>query len=104
MGLPTCVPPHPQATIAIAKTNADPVIGDVRGRGAMVAVAAGSAGDAGARRGGRSGGGRRAPPAGLVVLTCGTFGNAPRSPLPPVIGEELLEEGLSILEDAFATL
>ena len=42
--------------------------------------------------------------AGLVGLTCGTFGNALRF-LPPLgIGEDLLEEGLSLLEDAFAGL
>ena len=40
--------------------------------------------------------------AGLVVLTCGTFGNVLRFLPPLVIGEDLLEEGLSILEDAFA--
>ena len=42
--------------------------------------------------------------AGLVVLTCGTFGNVLRFLPPLVIGEQLLEEGLSIVEDAFATL
>ena len=41
--------------------------------------------------------------AGLVVLTCGTFGNVLRFLPPLVIGEDLLEEGLSILEDAFAS-
>jgi 4-aminobutyrate aminotransferase/(S)-3-amino-2-methylpropionate transaminase len=39
-----------------------------------------------------------------VVLTCGTFGNVLRFLPPLVIGEGLLEEGLSILEDAFAAL
>ena len=42
--------------------------------------------------------------AGLVVLTCGTFGNVLRFLPPLVIGEQLLEEGLTILEDAFAVL
>jgi 4-aminobutyrate aminotransferase / (S)-3-amino-2-methylpropionate transaminase / 5-aminovalerate transaminase len=41
---------------------------------------------------------------GLVVLTCGTFGNVLRFLPPLVIGEDLLEEGLGILEDAFASL
>jgi 4-aminobutyrate aminotransferase/(S)-3-amino-2-methylpropionate transaminase len=41
---------------------------------------------------------------GLVTLTCGTFGNVLRFLPPLVIGEDLLEEGLSILEDAFASL
>ena len=81
-----------------------PVIADVRGRGAMVAVEltrpgtlepdpASTAAVAGACH-----------RAGLVVLTCGTFGNVLRFLPPLVIGEELLEEGLDILEDAFASL
>jgi 4-aminobutyrate aminotransferase/(S)-3-amino-2-methylpropionate transaminase len=41
--------------------------------------------------------------AGLVTLTCGAFGNVIRFLPPLVIGEDLLEEGLSILEDAFAS-
>ena len=42
--------------------------------------------------------------AGLVVLTCGTFGNVLRFLPPLVIGEDLLNEGMSILEEAFAAL
>ena len=42
--------------------------------------------------------------AGLVALTCGTFGNVIRFLPPLVIGEDLLNEGLSILEDAFAAV
>ena len=38
------------------------------------------------------------------MLTCGTFGNVLRFLPPLVIGEDLLEEGLGILEDAFAAL
>jgi 4-aminobutyrate aminotransferase/(S)-3-amino-2-methylpropionate transaminase len=47
---------------------------------------------------------RRCHEAGLVVLTCGTFGNVLRFLPPLVIGDALLEEGLSVLEDAFAAL
>jgi 4-aminobutyrate aminotransferase / (S)-3-amino-2-methylpropionate transaminase / 5-aminovalerate transaminase len=35
------------------------------------------------------------------VLTCGTFGNVLRFLPPLAIGEDLLDEGLSILEEAF---
>jgi len=42
--------------------------------------------------------------AGLLVLTCGTFGNVLRFLPPMVIGEPLLDEGLSILAEAFAGL
>ena len=39
---------------------------------------------------------------GLVTLTCGTFGNVFRF-LPPLsAGDDLLSEGLDILEEAFA--
>jgi 4-aminobutyrate aminotransferase / (S)-3-amino-2-methylpropionate transaminase / 5-aminovalerate transaminase len=38
------------------------------------------------------------------VLTCGTFGNVLRFLPPLVIGEDLLEEGLDIIENAFAAL
>jgi 4-aminobutyrate aminotransferase/(S)-3-amino-2-methylpropionate transaminase len=81
-----------------------PVIADVRGRGAMLAVEL------------TSPGGLRPDPAatarvaaachaaGLIVLTCGTFGNVLRFLPPLVIPEHLLDEGLTILEEAFAAL
>jgi 4-aminobutyrate aminotransferase/(S)-3-amino-2-methylpropionate transaminase len=84
--------------------QAHPVIGDVRGRGAMIAIElvrpgtlepdpAAAAQVAGACHS-----------AGLLVLTCGTFGNVLRFLPPLVISEDLLNEGLSVLEDAFAGL
>jgi 4-aminobutyrate aminotransferase/(S)-3-amino-2-methylpropionate transaminase len=39
-----------------------------------------------------------------MVLTCGTFGNVLRFLPPLVIPEHLLDEGLTILEEAFAGL
>ena len=42
--------------------------------------------------------------AGVVVLTCGTYGNVIRLLPPLVIGEALLDEGLSVLEDSVAGL
>jgi 4-aminobutyrate aminotransferase/(S)-3-amino-2-methylpropionate transaminase len=41
---------------------------------------------------------------GVVVLTCGTFGNVVRLLPPLVMPDHLLDEGLRILEDAFAAL
>jgi 4-aminobutyrate aminotransferase/(S)-3-amino-2-methylpropionate transaminase len=80
-----------------------PSIGDVRGRGAMLAVELVTPD------------GSKAPDAaltasiaaachqqGLVTLTAGTFGNVLRFLPPLVISEELLREGLDILEGAFA--
>jgi 4-aminobutyrate aminotransferase/(S)-3-amino-2-methylpropionate transaminase len=40
--------------------------------------------------------------AGLIVLTCGTYGNVLRLLPPLVIGEDLLAEGLDVLAGAFA--
>ncbi len=39
-----------------------------------------------------------------MVLTCGTYGNVLRFLPPLVIGEDLLTEGLDIIEGAFAGL
>jgi 4-aminobutyrate aminotransferase/(S)-3-amino-2-methylpropionate transaminase len=77
------------------------VVGDVRGRGAMLAIELVS-------------GGKAPHPVlaasvssachreGLVTLTAGTYGNVLRFLPPLVIGEALLIEGLDILEAAFA--
>jgi 4-aminobutyrate aminotransferase/(S)-3-amino-2-methylpropionate transaminase len=78
------------------------VVGDVRGRGAMLAVELVQPGG-------------KVPNAvltaeissschqqGLITLTAGTFGNVLRFLPPLVIGEDLLHEGLDILEAAFA--
>src|SRR5690606_19336616 len=41
---------------------------------------------------------------GLLVLTCGNYGNVLRFLPPLVIGEDLLNEGLDIIEQAFARI
>ncbi len=81
-----------------------PAIGDVRGRGAMVAVEL-------VRRG------TKEPDAevttalaaachsrGLLTLTAGTFSNVLRFLPPLVIPDHLLQEGLDVLDEAFASL
>ncbi|SOD71859.1 4-aminobutyrate aminotransferase/(S)-3-amino-2-methylpropionate transaminase [Jatrophihabitans sp. GAS493] len=77
-------------------------IGDVRGRGAMLAVELVQPGS------------KTPDPAltaavasachrqGLIALTAGTFGNVLRFLPPLVIGDELLSEGLDILDAVFA--
>ena len=46
--------------------------------------------------------GRSALERGLIVLTAGTYGNVVRL-LPPItIDDDLLDEGLDLLEEAFA--
>src|SRR5580693_1069625 len=84
--------------------EANPVIGDVRGRGAMVAIELTEPGTLRPAPAAAAQVARACHAAGLVVLTCGTFGNVLRFLPPLVIGEQLLEEGLGILEDAFGTL
>ncbi|MFD5460714.1 4-aminobutyrate--2-oxoglutarate transaminase [Streptomyces olivaceus] len=81
------------------------VIGDVRGRGAMIAIELVTDRDT-----------KEPDPqataalaaachqAGLLVLTCGTYGNVLRFLPPLVIGEDLLNEGLDIIEQALAGL
>ena len=84
--------------------QAYPVIGDVRGRGAMLAVELVQPGTLVPDAAAAAQVAKSCHAAGLVVLTCGTFGNVLRFLPPLVIGEELLTEGLSILADAFASL
>jgi len=41
---------------------------------------------------------------GLILLSCGTFGNVIRTLMPLVITDEQLERGLTIMEEGFASL
>ncbi|MGW5878858.1 4-aminobutyrate--2-oxoglutarate transaminase [Nocardiopsis terrae] len=79
------------------------VVGDVRGRGAMIAIELVSDGrtpnpEAVAQVLGHC------HSRGLVLLSAGTYGNVIRMLPPLVIGDELLNEGLNILEEALAGL
>jgi 4-aminobutyrate aminotransferase/(S)-3-amino-2-methylpropionate transaminase len=82
------------------------VIGDVRGRGAMLAVELVEPGSAHTTKTPNTALTAAVNAAcqreGLVTLTAGTFGNVLRFLPPLVIGEALLHEGLDILEGAFA--
>jgi 4-aminobutyrate aminotransferase / (S)-3-amino-2-methylpropionate transaminase / 5-aminovalerate transaminase len=79
-----------------------PVIGDVRGRGAMLAVELVRPGTLEPDPAATARVAAACHQAGLLVLTCGTFGNVLRFLPPLVIGTPLLEEGIDILEAAFA--
>jgi 4-aminobutyrate aminotransferase/(S)-3-amino-2-methylpropionate transaminase len=81
-----------------------PAIGDVRGRGAMLAVELVRPGGIEPDPAAAAAVAKACHQAGLLVLTCGTFGNVLRFLPPMVIGEPLLNEGLGVLDDAFATL
>ena len=85
-----------------ALQDADARIGDVRGRGAMIAVELVKPGttdpDADLTRAVAA----AAHAQGLVVLTCGTYGNVLRF-LPPLsIPDHLLDEALDVLEQILA--
>ena len=84
--------------------EAHPEIGDVRGRGAMIAIELVRPGTLEPDAAVTAKVAKACHSAGLIVLTCGTFGNVLRFLPPLVISEQLLDEGLSILEDAFAGL
>jgi 4-aminobutyrate aminotransferase/(S)-3-amino-2-methylpropionate transaminase len=81
-----------------------PVIAEVRGRGAMIAVELTKPGTLDPDPAAAAAVAAFCHAHGLVVLTCGTFGNVLRFLPPLVIGANLLEEGLDILADAFASL
>lgn len=83
-----------------AMQAADPRIGDVRGRGAMVAAefVDPATGDPDAELTGAIA--RACIAQGVIVLTCGTYGNVIRF-LPPLsISDELLNEGLDVVAEA----
>ena len=75
------------------------VIGDVRGRGAMLAIEIVKPGtiepDADLTKAVAA----EAFARGVVLLTCGTYGNVIRLLPPLVISDELLDEGLTVLAD-----
>jgi 4-aminobutyrate aminotransferase/(S)-3-amino-2-methylpropionate transaminase len=75
-------------------------IGDVRGRGAMLAAEFVIPGTKDPDPVAAATVARACHAQGVVVLTCGTFGNVIRLLPPLVIGERLLIEGLGILSDA----
>ena len=82
-----------------------PCIGEVRGLGAMVAMELvkdrrADAPDADLAKALVQAAGRR----GLVLLSCGIYGNVIRFLPPIVISDELLKDALGVLEEAFASL
>lgn len=75
----------------------DDRIGDVRGRGAMIAVELVKSGTADPDPDLTKRLAAAAHAAGVVVLTCGTYGNVLRFLPPLTISDELLAEGLDVL-------
>ncbi len=84
-----------------ALATTDPRIGEVRGRGAMIAVELVETGSdtPNSALAQRIAGYAHAQ--GVIVLTCGTYGNVLRFLPPLTMPDHLLHEGLDILEQAF---
>lgn len=83
----------------------EPAIGDVRGLGAMVAIELFEEGDtarpdAALTRKVVAEAARR----GLILLSCGTYGNVIRVLVPLTASDLLVDEGLALLADSFAAL
>ena len=86
-----------------ALAERDRRIGDVRGRGAMLAVELVDPASSEPAVAATKAIAAAAHARGLILLTCGTYGNVLRL-LPPLsMPDHLLEEGLDVLEEAFGT-
>ncbi|MFJ4097110.1 4-aminobutyrate--2-oxoglutarate transaminase [Kitasatospora sp. NPDC089913] len=79
-------------------------VGEVRGRGAMIAVELVKPGGKEPNPEATAAIAKACHAEGLVVLTAGTYGNVLRFLPPLVMPEHLLNEGLDIIEGAFATV
>jgi 4-aminobutyrate aminotransferase/(S)-3-amino-2-methylpropionate transaminase len=87
-----------------ALADKHPVIGDVRGRGAMLAVELVHPGTTEPDPALTAAVSRACHEAGLLTLTCGTYGNVLRFLPPLVIPSDVLARGIGILEEAFAAV
>ncbi|MFV9454896.1 4-aminobutyrate--2-oxoglutarate transaminase [Rhodococcus sp. NM-2] len=76
------------------------VIGEVRGRGAMLAIEIVRPGTTEPDPELTKAVAAEALSQGVIILTCGTHGNVIRLLPPLVIGDDLLDEALTVLEDA----
>ncbi len=79
-----------------------PVIGDVRGRGAMLAIELVEPGTASPNAAAAAAVNKACHAEGVLTLTCGTFGNVFRFLPPLVISDALIDEALTVLEKALA--
>ena len=80
------------------------IIGEVRGRGAMVAIELVKSGTKDPNPEAMAKVIKYCQSKGVLILTAGTYGNVIRFLPPVVITDELLKDGLSILAEGFATL
>ncbi len=87
-----------------ALTKKYPVIGEVRGRGAMQAIELVEPGTKNPNTAAMNAVVKYCQSQGVLVLTAGTYSNVVRFLPPLVITDELLKDALSVLDDAFASL
>ncbi len=82
--------------------DADPRLGEIRGRGAMLAMefVDPTTGEPDAALTGKIA--KACHAQGVIVLTCGTYGNIVRLLPPLTISNDLLREGLTVLTEALA--
>ena len=82
--------------------QSDDRIGDIRGRGAMQAIELVEPGSTTPNAALTGAVAKYAGEQGVVLLTCGTYGNVIRFLPPLAISDELLREGLQVVADALA--
>jgi 4-aminobutyrate aminotransferase/(S)-3-amino-2-methylpropionate transaminase len=82
----------------------NPVIGEVRGRGAMQAIELVKPGSKDPNPEAMQKVVKYCQSKGVLILTAGTYGNVIRFLPPLVISDELLKDALGVLEEGFATL
>ncbi|MFJ1826536.1 aminotransferase class III-fold pyridoxal phosphate-dependent enzyme, partial [Streptomyces sp. NPDC088178] len=87
-----------------AKLPNGDVIGDIRGRGAMIAIELVKSGTKDPNPEATAKLAKACHAEGVLVLTCGTYGNVLRFLPPLVIGEDLLNEALDVIEQAFGQI
>ena len=91
-----------ESLTALAKKY--PIIGEVRGRGAMQAIELVKTGTKDPNPEAMAAVIKYCQSKGVLILTAGTYGNVIRFLPPIVISDELLKDALSVLEEAFASL
>ena len=96
----------PEARVAcetLTTTNKVVLAGEIRGRGAMMAVEIVKPGTTTPDPDLTKAVNAACHAAGVITLTAGTYGNVLRFLPPLVISDDLLGEALDVLEEAFAT-
>jgi 4-aminobutyrate aminotransferase/(S)-3-amino-2-methylpropionate transaminase len=81
-----------------------PVIGEVRGRGAMQAIELVEPGTKTPNTAAMNAVVKYCQSKGVLILTAGTYSNVVRFLPPIVITDELLKDALSVLDEALASL